>query len=96
MMTGLLDDLPDWKAGAELSNSLCASRAVTDDDGADLPAAVAGLLRTVLVVGQPTAVDLSRAPDGKHVLWVQVRMLPLSRDLRRVRRDRARLLGRCQ
>ncbi len=40
--------------------------------------AIAGLLpdEPVLVVGQPTAIDPSRAPDGKHVLWVQVRMLP--------------------
>ena len=30
----------------------------------------------VLVVGQPTAVDPSRAPEGKHILWVQVRVLP--------------------
>jgi phytoene dehydrogenase-like protein len=30
----------------------------------------------VLVVGQPTTVDPSRAPAGKHVLWVQVRMAP--------------------
>ncbi|MEJ2431712.1 MAG: NAD(P)/FAD-dependent oxidoreductase, partial [Pseudolabrys sp.] len=30
----------------------------------------------VLVVGQPTAIDPSRAPQGKHVLWVQVRVLP--------------------
>ncbi len=29
-----------------------------------------------LVVGQPTAIDSSRAPEGKHVLWVQVRVLP--------------------
>jgi phytoene dehydrogenase-like protein len=29
-----------------------------------------------LVVGQPTAIDPSRAPEGKHVLWVQVRLLP--------------------
>ncbi|KZL05043.1 Phytoene desaturase (lycopene-forming) [Pseudovibrio axinellae] len=32
--------------------------------------------RPVLVVGQPTLFDPSRAPDGKHILWVQVRMLP--------------------
>jgi phytoene dehydrogenase-like protein len=40
--------------------------------------AVAGLLpeRPTLVVGQPTAVDPSRAPEGKHVLWVQVRVVP--------------------
>jgi phytoene dehydrogenase-like protein len=39
-----------------------------------------GLLPTVpaLVVGQPTAIDPGRAPAGKHVLWVQVRVLPAS------------------
>jgi len=31
---------------------------------------------SVNVVGQPTAVDPSRAPAGKHVLWIQVRVLP--------------------
>ena len=29
-----------------------------------------------LVVGQPTAADPSRAPVGKHILWVQVRSVP--------------------
>lgn len=40
--------------------------------------ASAGLLpeTPLLVVGQPTAFDTSRAPAGKHVLWVQVRMVP--------------------
>jgi phytoene dehydrogenase-like protein len=40
--------------------------------------AVAGLLpaEPVLVVGQPTAIDASRAPEGKHILWIQVRVLP--------------------
>ena len=40
--------------------------------------AAAGLLPTepALVVGQPTAIDPTRAPAGKHVLWVQVRVLP--------------------
>jgi phytoene dehydrogenase-like protein len=40
--------------------------------------AQAGLLpdAPVIVVGQPTAVDPSRAPEGKHVLWLQVRMVP--------------------
>jgi phytoene dehydrogenase-like protein len=38
----------------------------------------AGLLpdEPILVVGQPTVFDPSRAPKGKHVLWVQVRMAP--------------------
>jgi phytoene dehydrogenase-like protein len=30
----------------------------------------------VIVVGQPTAVDPSRAPHGQHILWIQVRMVP--------------------
>ncbi len=40
--------------------------------------AVSGLLprEPALVVGQPTALDPTRAPAGKHVLWVQVRVLP--------------------
>ncbi len=32
-----------------------------------------------LIVGQTTAVDPSRAPDGRHVLWVQVRGVPNAR-----------------
>ncbi|MDO6724903.1 NAD(P)/FAD-dependent oxidoreductase [Celeribacter halophilus] len=40
--------------------------------------AVAGQLpdTPLLVVGQPTVFDPSRAPDGKHTLWVQVRVVP--------------------
>ena len=40
--------------------------------------AVSGLLpaEPAVVVGQPTAVDPTRAPEGTHVLWVQVRMVP--------------------
>ncbi|MFC3141111.1 phytoene desaturase family protein [Psychromarinibacter halotolerans] len=40
--------------------------------------AKAGLLpdTPLLVVGQPTLFDPSRAPDGKHVLWVQARVVP--------------------
>jgi phytoene dehydrogenase-like protein len=40
--------------------------------------AQAGLLpdEPVLVVGQPTSQDPSRAPAGKHILWLQVRMAP--------------------
>lgn len=30
----------------------------------------------MLVVGQPSLFDPSRAPEGKHTLWVQVRMAP--------------------
>jgi phytoene dehydrogenase-like protein len=40
--------------------------------------AVAGLLpeTPLLVVGQPTLFDPTRAPEGHHTLWVQVRVVP--------------------
>jgi phytoene dehydrogenase-like protein len=74
-----LSDLPAWSAGAELRRfayvhlapSLGAlARTYTDALDGLLPA------EPGLVVGQPTAIDPSRAPAGKHVLWVQVRVLP--------------------
>ena len=74
-----LSDLPDWTAGPALKTfayvhlgpSFAAmAKAYTE--------ALAGLLpaEPVLVVGQPTAIDPGRAPAGRHVLWVQVRVLP--------------------
>ena len=74
-----LDDLPDWRAGAELRQFAYVHLAPSLDAMArTYQQAMAGLLpdEPVLVVGQPTAIDPSRAPQGKHVLWVQVRMLP--------------------
>ncbi|TPI45551.1 NAD(P)/FAD-dependent oxidoreductase [Mesorhizobium sp. B3-1-7] len=74
-----LDDLPDWSAGAELRQFAYVHLAPSLDAMSRVyQQAIAGLLpdQPVLVVGQPTAVDPSRAPHGKHVLWVQVRMLP--------------------
>ena len=74
-----LNDLPAWSAGAELRRFAyvhlapsLAAMAKTYTDALD------GLLPAEpgLVVGQPTAIDPSRAPAGKHVLWVQVRVLP--------------------
>ena len=49
-----------------------------DDMNLTYQQATAGLLpeRPFLVVGQPTVVDPTRAPEGKHVLWVQARMMP--------------------
>lgn len=74
-----LDGLPEWTASPHLKSyayvhiapTLSMMNRVYDE-------AVAGLLprEPALVVGQPTALDASRAPDGKHVLWVQVRVLP--------------------
>ena len=74
-----MDGLPDWSAGAELGQFAYVHIA---PDFAYMNRAYGqamdGLLpeAPVLVVGQPTAIDPSRAPDGKHVLWVQVRVLP--------------------
>jgi phytoene dehydrogenase-like protein len=74
-----LDGLPDWAAGDELKRFAYVHIA---PDYAYMTSAYAqamdGLLpqAPVLVVGQPTVVDPSRAPDGKHILWVQVRVLP--------------------
>lgn len=74
-----LDGLPDWTAGEDLKRFAYVHLAP------DLPMmakayaeAASGILPSepALVVGQPTALDPSRAPEGKHVLWVQVRVLP--------------------
>ena len=75
------DALPGWRAGAELREfayvHLAPSMAAMSATYAE---AKAGLLprEPVLVVGQPTVVDPSRAPEGHHTLWVQVRVLPPS------------------
>lgn len=74
-----LEGLPDWTASDELKSFAYVHIAPSLDQMArTYQQAVAGLLpdEPILVVGQPTAIDPSRAPDGKHVLWVQVRMVP--------------------
>jgi phytoene dehydrogenase-like protein len=74
-----LDALPNWRAGAALKSFAYVHVAPDLEMMARAYAqASAGLLpaEPALVVGQPTAIDPSRAPDGKHVLWVQVRVLP--------------------
>lgn len=76
-----LDGLPDWMAGEELKQFAYVHLAPDLEMMSRVYAeAVGGLLPSepALVVGQPTALDPSRAPDGKHVLWVQVRVLPSS------------------
>ena len=80
MMVHLALDRPlDWNAGEELQRFAYVhiapsfeymTAAYTQAMGGHLPAS------PVLVVGQPTAIDSTRAPDGKHILWVQVRVLP--------------------
>jgi phytoene dehydrogenase-like protein len=74
-----LSELPAWRAGEEArAYSYVHVGPYLDDMSLAYARAVAGLLpeRPTLVVGQPTAVDPSRAPVGKHVLWIQVRMVP--------------------
>ena len=74
-----MDALPPWAAGPDLHRSAYVHLAPSLDQMARTYAqAKAGLLpdEPVLVVGQPTVVDPTRAPAGKHVLWVQVRMVP--------------------
>lgn len=74
-----LDSLPDWAAGEELKTFAYVHLAPSLDQMARTYAqAKAGLLpdEPVIVVGQPTVFDPSRAPDGKHVLWLQLRMVP--------------------
>jgi phytoene dehydrogenase-like protein len=71
--------LPDWAAGPELQRFAYVHLAPSMDQMARTYAqAKAGLLpeEPIVVVGQPTVADPSRAPEGKHVLWLQVRMAP--------------------
>jgi phytoene dehydrogenase-like protein len=69
----------DWRAGDALRRfayvHLAPDLAMMSRVYAE---AASGLLpaEPVLVVGQPSAIDSSRAPAGQHVLWVQVRALP--------------------
>ncbi|WP_337958492.1 NAD(P)/FAD-dependent oxidoreductase [Novosphingobium humi] len=79
MLHLVLDSLPEWRAGPELQQFAYVHIADNYDAmTAAYQQPLGGLLPTapVLVVGQPTAVDPSRAPAGKHVLWVQIRAVP--------------------
>jgi phytoene dehydrogenase-like protein len=74
-----LDELPRWAAGEEARTySYVHLGPYLEDMSLAYAQATAGHLpaRPTLVVGQPTAVDPTRAPEGKHVLWVQARVLP--------------------
>ncbi|MCZ4282563.1 NAD(P)/FAD-dependent oxidoreductase [Kiloniella laminariae] len=74
-----VDNLPNWTASPDLQKFAYVHLAPSMDQMArTYQQAKAGLLpdEPVIVVGQPTTVDPSRAPEGKHVLWIQVRMVP--------------------
>ncbi|GAB5374473.1 MAG: NAD(P)/FAD-dependent oxidoreductase [Acuticoccus sp.] len=71
--------LPDWRAGAELQKFAYVHLAPTLAHlSATYAEAMEGLIPAApaVVVGQPTAIDPGRAPEGKHVLWLQVRVVP--------------------
>ncbi|WLE00596.1 NAD(P)/FAD-dependent oxidoreductase (plasmid) [Agrobacterium leguminum] len=74
-----LDGLPQWTASKMLgSYSYIHIAPSLDSIDRTYRDARQGLLpgEPLLVVGQPTAFDPSRAPAGKHTLWIQVRFLP--------------------
>lgn len=73
-----MDALPDWPA-PELKRFAYVHLAPSLEQMArTYNQAKSGLLpdEPVIVCGQPTVVDPSRAPEGKHVIWLQVRMAP--------------------
>jgi len=74
-----LSDLPDWKASEARDFNYVHIAPYIDEMAMTYTVAAAGKLPTTpaLVIGQPTVSDPSRAPEGKHVLWIQVRVLPL-------------------
>lgn len=73
-----LQALPPWRAPEAVGYSYVHVGPYMEDMSLAYHQAQAGLLprRPTLVVGQPTVVDPTRAPEGKHVLWVQVRVVP--------------------
>jgi phytoene dehydrogenase-like protein len=74
-----LSNLPAWSAGADLRRFAYVHLAPSLGTMAKTyTEAIDGFLpaEPALVVGQPTAIDPSRAPAGRHVLWVQVRVVP--------------------
>ena len=73
-----LSDLPDWTQPDLKTFAYVHIAPSLDQMARTYAQAKAGLLpdEPILVVGQPTVVDPSRAPEGKHTLWVQVRMAP--------------------
>jgi phytoene dehydrogenase-like protein len=79
-----LDDLPRWKGPEAARLARCpivhvtpgldgVSRAVNEAERGLLPA------EATIVCGQPVALDPSRAPEGKWVIWIQLQELPAGR-----------------
>jgi phytoene dehydrogenase-like protein len=77
-----LSDLPDWLNGRARDFAYVHIGPSLDSMSVAYHAATRGELpeEPVLIVAQPTAVDASRAPLGKHVLSIQVRVVPSAAD----------------
>ncbi|MCK9513394.1 MAG: NAD(P)/FAD-dependent oxidoreductase [Pigmentiphaga sp.] len=71
-------ELPPWRAEALRRFAYVHLAPAVNDLARTYQQASAGLLpdAPVLVVGQPTVFDPGRAPNGRHVLWIQVRCVP--------------------
>ncbi len=76
-----LDEPPRWKGSDAERLARCpivhvtpgldgVSRAVNEAERGLLPA------EATIVCGQPVALDPSRAPDGKSIIWIQLQELP--------------------
>jgi phytoene dehydrogenase-like protein len=74
-----LSEPPKWAGDPRLGKTAIVhltpgldgvSRAVNEADRGLLPA------EATIVVGQPMAVDPSRAPDGRWILWIQLQEIP--------------------
>lgn len=73
-----LSEQPDWSDPALKSFAYVHLAPSLDAMARAYAQSLEGLLpvEPVLVVGQPTAVDPTRAPDGRHVLWIMARTVP--------------------
>ena len=74
-----LSEPPKWQGDPKLGKTAIVhltpgldgvSRAVNEADRGLLP------VEATVVVGQPMAVDPSRAPDGRWILWIQLQEIP--------------------
>jgi phytoene dehydrogenase-like protein len=74
-----LDASLSWEAADDLTDSTYVHVGpYVSDMAATYQHALNGLLpdSPLLVVAQPSRLDSERAPDGKHVLWAMVRVVP--------------------
>lgn len=71
-------DLPDWPDPALRAFGYVHLAPTFGHMARAYEQSLEGLLpvEPFIVVGQPTAVDPERAPDGRHILWVMARTLP--------------------